>query len=98
MGCQTVRRLIAPALLGAVALVVDLLLFLFVWAEADAIPTAHPAFWPRIAWPIISFPVFSVTPKNFATVYFWELGFVNISLRVCTAAFIAWKLGRRKVA
>jgi hypothetical protein len=49
-------------------------------------------------WPIISFPVFSVTSKNFATVYFWELGFVNTSLWACTGVFIARKLGRRKVA
>jgi hypothetical protein len=97
-GMSTVRRPIAPALVGAVAFVADLRLFFFVWAEADAIPTAHPAFWPRIAWPIISFPVFSVTSKDFATVYFWELGFVNISLWACTAAFIAWRLERRKVA
>jgi hypothetical protein len=92
---STVRRLIAPALVGAVAFVGDLFLFFFVWAEADAV---HPAFWPRIAWPILSFPVFSVTSKNFARVYFWELGFVNTSLWACTAACIAWRLGRRKVA
>ena len=95
---STVRRLIAPTLVGAVAFVADFLLFFFVWAEAGAVPSAHPAFWPRIVWPIVSFPVFSVTSKNFATVYFWELGFVNTSLWACTAVFIAGKLGRRKVA
>jgi hypothetical protein len=95
---STVRRLITPAIVGAVAFVADFLLFFFVWAEADALPTAHLAFWPRIMWPIISFPMFSVTSKIFATVYFWELGLVNSSLWACTAAFVAWKLGRRKVA
>jgi hypothetical protein len=95
---STVRRLITPILVGAVAFVADFLLFFFVWAEADAVPTAHPAFWPRIVWPIISFPVFSVTSKNFATVYFWELAFVNTSLWACTAVFIARKPGCRKVA
>jgi len=92
------RRPLRSALVGVVAFFADLLLFWYVWAEADAVLTEHPAFWPRIVWPIISFPVFSVTSKIFATIYFWELGFVNITLWACTAAFIAWKLGRSKVA
>jgi hypothetical protein len=95
---SNVRRLITPILVGAVAFVADFLLFFFVWAESDAVPTAHPAFWPRIVWTIISFPVFSVASKNFATACFWELGFVNTSLWACTGVFIARKLGRRKVA
>src|SRR5437763_6865443 len=96
-GMSAVRRPIAPALVGAVAFVADLLLFFSVWAEADATPTAHPAFWPRIAWPIISFPVFSVITKKFANAYFWELGLVNISLWSCTAALVVWRFGRRRV-
>lgn len=90
-GISTVRRLITPVLVGAVAFCADLLVFWYVWAEADTVPTAHPAFWPRIVWPIIAFPLYSVTSKNFATVYFWEMGFVNISLWACTALCV----GRR---
>ena len=95
-GMSTVRRLFTPVLVGAVAFCADLLAFWYVWAEADAVPTAHPALWPRLAWPIISFPLYSVTSKSFATVYFWEIAFLNISLWAFTAALIAWKLGRRK--
>jgi hypothetical protein len=95
---STVRRPFTPALVGAVAFCADLLAFWYVWAEADTVPTAHSAFWSRIAWPIISFPLYSVTSKSFATIYFWEMAFLNISLWAFTAAFIAWQLGRRKAA
>ncbi len=95
---SAVCRFTTPVLVGVVVFVVDFFTFWFVWVEADAVPAAHTAVWPRIAWPIISFPVFSVTTKNFATVYFWELAVLNVSLWACAAAFIAWKANNRRVA
>ncbi len=94
---SAVRRFATPVLVGVVVFVADLFAFWFVWAAADAV-AAHTAVWPRIAWPIISFPVFSVTTKNFATVYFWELAVLNVSLWACAAAFVAWKANSRRVA
>jgi hypothetical protein len=84
-------RRAATVLVGAVVFLVDLCAFWFIWAEADAIPSAHLAIWREIAWPLISFPVFSVTSKSIATVYFWEFGFLNAFLWACGAAFLAWK-------
>jgi hypothetical protein len=95
---SSVRKCATPVLVGVVVFVADLFTFWFIWAEADAVPAAHPAVWPRIAWPIVSFPVFSVTTKNFATVYFWDLAVLNASLWACAAAFIAWKASDRRVA
>ena len=94
---SAVRRFAAPVIVGAVVFFADLFAFWLIWAEADAVPTAHPA-WPQIAWPIISFPVFSVTTKTFATAYFWELTVLNVSLWACAAAFIAWKATTHRVA
>jgi len=93
-----VRRLFAPAVAGAIAFVLDFLMFFFVWAESDAVQAVRHPFWQRIAWSIISFPVFSVAPKNLTTEYFWQLGFINVSLWACMATFLAWRLGRREVA
>ena len=95
---SAVRKFATPILVSVVVFVADLFTFWFIWAEADAVPAAHTAVWPRIAWPIVSFPVFSVTAKNFATVYFWELAVLNASLWACAAAFIAWKASDRRVA
>ena len=86
-----VRRIATLVFVGLAVFVADLFTFWLVWAEADAVPTAHPAVWARIAWPIISFPMFSVTTKSIASLYFWELVVLNASLWACAAAFIAWK-------
>jgi len=95
---SAVRRFATPVFVGVAVLVADLFTFWFVWTEADAVSTAHPAVWARIAWPIISFPVFSVTTKNLATLYFGELEVLNASLWACAASFIAWKASTCRMA
>jgi hypothetical protein len=94
---SAVRKFATPILVGVVVFVADLFTFWFIWAEADAVPAPHTAVW-RISWSVVSFPVFSVTTKNFATVYFWELAVLNASLWACAAAFIGWKASYRRVA
>src|ERR1035437_991884 len=68
------RRNLKPLIVGAVVFIAGLVSFFFIWAEADAI---RPPPWARAIWPLVSFPVFSVTPRLFATMYFWELAFLN---------------------
>lgn len=96
---SAIRKFATPGLVGVVIFAADSVAFWFVWIAADVVPpAAHAQGWPRIVWPIISFPVFSVTTKNFATIYFWELAVLNVSLWACVAAFIAWKANNRGVA
>ena len=84
------RRKLKPLIVGAVVFIAGLVSFFFIWAEADAI---RPPSWARAIWPLVSFPVFSVTPRLFATMYFWELAFLNNLVWAALAAGLtqAWR-------
>ena len=61
-------------IVGVVVFIVGLTGFFFSWAAADAI---RPMPLARVAFKIISFPVFTVSPTHFAVTFFWQLAFLN---------------------
>jgi hypothetical protein len=82
------RHWIVPAIVGVFVFIVGLAIFFIVWAEADSIgkPT-----WARAIGPIVSFPLFSLAPKGFSTVYFWHIAVLNNLLWAVAVAALAWK-------
>jgi len=89
------QRVAITLTVGAAVFIASLTVFWWVWAAADAVPSAHPAVWPQIAWPVVSFPVFSVFSKGFATQHFWQLAALNMSAWALAAAFVSWKATAR---
>jgi hypothetical protein len=68
------RPWIVPVVAGASVFIAGFAIFFIVWAHADGI---EHAMWAKLLWPIVSFPLFSLTPKGFSTLYFWELAILN---------------------
>jgi hypothetical protein len=89
------RRLAVTVLAGSAMFIASLTVFWFVWAAADAVPTAHPAAWPRMAFLVVSFPVFSVATKSVSTQYFWQLATLNSFVWALAAGFATWKATAR---
>lgn len=89
------RSLAVAALAGSAMFIASLTVFWFVWAAADAVPTAHPAAWPRMAFLAVSFPVFSVATKSFSTQHFWQLAILNSFVWAFAAGLASWKATAR---
>jgi hypothetical protein len=81
------RTWIVPVVAGALSFIAGLTILFIVWASSDGIGQAT---WAKVIWPIVSFPLFTLISKDFATLYFWEVAVTNNLLWAGAVASLTW--------
>lgn len=81
------RTWIVPVVAGALSFIAGLTILFIVWASSDGIGQAT---WAKVIWPIVSFPLFTLISKDFATLYFWEVAVTNNLLWAGAVASLMW--------